>query len=60
VKKAHIGVIPGISDFLKEFTSKKSMGDGGYLSDIGLVPLSSEKYNSTRTAATKLTTISIN
>ena len=60
VKKAHIGVIQGISDFLKEFTSKKSMGDGGYLSDIGLVPLSSEKYNSTRTAATKLTTISIN
>ncbi|KRO58241.1 MAG: phosphate-binding protein, partial [Pelagibacteraceae bacterium BACL5 MAG-121128-bin54] len=39
VKKAHIGVIPGIQEFLKEFTSKKAMGSRGYLADIGLVPL---------------------
>ena len=57
VKKAHIGVVPGIKEFLNEFTSAKAMGDKGYLGDIGLVALSKEKYTATRNAATKLTTI---
>ena len=59
VKKAHIGVVPGVQEFLKEFTSKKSMGPRGYLTDIGLVPLASDKYKIVRTAATDLTTIKI-
>lgn len=40
VKKAHIGVIPGIKEFLAEFTSEKAWGDFGYLSDKGMIPLS--------------------
>ncbi len=60
VKKAHIGVIPGIQEFLKEFTSKKAMRSRGYLADIGLVPLASEKYKTTRTAAVDLNTITLN
>ena len=59
VKKAHIGVIPGIQEFLKEFTSKKAMSNRGYLAKIGLVPLASDKYKITRTAALDLKTISI-
>ena len=59
VKKAHIGVVPGVQEFLKEFTSKKSMGPRGYLTDIGLVPLASDKYKIVRTAATDLITIKI-
>jgi phosphate transport system substrate-binding protein len=39
VKKAHVGVIPGIREYLKEFTSDSAWGDFGYLSDKGLVPL---------------------
>lgn len=39
VKKAHIGMIPGIKEYLNEFTSEKAWGDNGYLSDRGLVPL---------------------
>jgi phosphate transport system substrate-binding protein len=39
VKKAHIGVIPGINEFLGEFTSEKAFGNDGYLSDKGLIPL---------------------
>jgi phosphate transport system substrate-binding protein len=39
VKKAHIGVIPGIKEFLAEYVSEKSMGSEGYLADKGLVPL---------------------
>ena len=33
VKKEHVGVIPGISDFVSEFTSEKAWGDEGYLVD---------------------------
>ena len=39
VKKAHVGMIPGIKEYLNEFTSEKAWGDDGYLSDRGLVPL---------------------
>jgi phosphate transport system substrate-binding protein len=39
VKKAHVGVIPGIKEFLAEFTSENAWGPGGYLSDRGLIPL---------------------
>lgn len=39
VKKAHVGVIPGIEAYISEFTSDKAMGDEGYLTDKGLIPL---------------------
>ena len=39
VKKAHIGVIPGIKEYLAEFTSEKAWGDEGYLVDRGLIPM---------------------
>ena len=59
-KKAHVGVVPGLKEFLVDFTSKKAMGSRGYLTDIGLVPLASDKYKTTRTAAKDLVTISLN
>jgi phosphate transport system substrate-binding protein len=39
VKKAHVGTIPGIKDYLKEFTSEKAWGPDGYLSEKGLIPM---------------------
>jgi phosphate transport system substrate-binding protein len=39
VKTAHIGVIPGIAEFLAEFTNDKAWGEEGYLSDKGLIPM---------------------
>ena len=39
VKRAHVGVIPGIEDFLKEFTSERAWGPEGYLTDRGLIPM---------------------
>ncbi|HEY5623095.1 MAG TPA: substrate-binding domain-containing protein, partial [Gammaproteobacteria bacterium] len=39
VKKAHVGVIPGIEELLAEFTSDAAWGEFGYLSDRGLIPL---------------------
>jgi phosphate transport system substrate-binding protein len=39
VKKAHVGVIPGIQEYLAEFTSEKAWGPDGYLADKGLIPM---------------------
>jgi len=39
VKKAHVGFIPGLEGFLREFTSERAWGDEGYLSYRGLVPM---------------------
>jgi len=44
VKKAHVGSIPGIREFMAEFTSQKAMGEEGYLADRGLVPLPPDEY----------------
>ena len=43
VKNQHIGVIPGIDEYVKEFTSKRAAGKRGYLLDLGLVPLENLK-----------------
>ena len=39
VKGAHVGKIPGIQEYAMEFTSNKAMGEDGYLTDRGLIPL---------------------
>jgi phosphate transport system substrate-binding protein len=44
VKKAHIGTVPGIQEFLNMFVSEDTIGPDGYLVDKGLIPLSDEAY----------------
>lgn len=39
VKKAHVDVIPGMKEFLVEFTSEKAWGEDGYLTEKGLIPM---------------------
>jgi phosphate transport system substrate-binding protein len=43
VKKAHVGSIPGIPEYLAEFTSDKAWGDEGYLADKGMIPMPKEE-----------------
>jgi phosphate transport system substrate-binding protein len=43
VKKAHIGVVPGLQEYLNEFIAEDAIGNDGYLLDAGLVPLSDAK-----------------
>lgn len=38
IKKAHVGVVPGIQEYVAEFTSEGTWGDNGYLVDVGLIP----------------------
>ena len=39
VKNAHAAVIPGIKQYVREFTSSKAIGSDGYLISKGLIPL---------------------
>jgi len=39
IKKAHIGVIPGIAEFATEFSSEKAWGPEGYLADKGMISM---------------------
>ena len=39
VKNAHVGVIPGIEGYVREFTSARAWGAEGYLTDKGLIPM---------------------
>lgn len=57
VKKAHVGVIPGIEQYLKEFTSEKAFGEEGYLADKGMIPMSKKKRKETAATAKNLDTL---
>ncbi len=46
-KKQHIGVIPGMAEFVSEYTSAKAMGEDGYLADKGLIPLPADQATGT-------------
>ncbi len=48
VKRAHMDSIPGIREFLDEFTSEAAMGEDGYLLDKGLIPLSDAERQALR------------
>jgi phosphate transport system substrate-binding protein len=51
VKKAHLGVIPGLKEFVAEYVSDRSMGSEGYLADKGLIPLSLAEQGKVRAGA---------
>jgi phosphate transport system substrate-binding protein len=42
VKKAHLGVVPGIEGYLAEFSSEKAWGEEGYLGEKGMIPMPTE------------------
>ncbi len=54
VKKAHVGVIPGIKEYLAEYTSEKAWGPEGYLADKGLIALSDAERKKYREVALQL------
>jgi len=60
VKKAHVDVIPGIREYLKEFTSDSAWGDFGYLSDKGLVPLPEQERKQVLAQVQSLTNLKLN
>lgn len=55
VKKAHIGTVPGIKEYLEAFVSEDAIGPDGYLIDKGLIPLDDDKYIEMSSGARNLT-----
>ena len=59
VKKQHVGVIPGIAEFVDEFTAERAWGPDGYLIDKGLIPLPDAERKAMRGAATGMAALSM-
>jgi len=57
VKKAHIGVTPGLQEFVQEFMSEGAAARGGYLQDRGLIPLAVETLSAERAKAAAMTSM---
>ena len=57
VKKNHVGVIPGMAEFVAEYTSEEAFGPDGYLTDKGLISLPDSLRSETRDNATGLRAI---
>ena len=54
LKKAHVGEVPGLEEYVAEFTSDRAAGEEGYLSDKGLIPLPDSQRMAVRKSATSL------
>lgn len=59
VKKAHIGVIPGLKEFVAEYVSDKAIGEEGYLADKGLIPPSRNEGGKIRADALALRNVKL-
>jgi phosphate transport system substrate-binding protein len=57
VKKAHVAAIPGVREFVAEFTSSRAMGEEGYLTDRGLIPLPAAELAAVQKTARGLETM---
>ena len=57
VKKAHADVIPGMTEYLDEFTSEKAWGEEGYLSEKGMIPMPDAERKEYRSNVKKLKTL---
>ena len=43
IKNAHVGVIPGMQEYVEEFLSDSASGDDGYLGEKGLISMPAEE-----------------
>ena len=59
VKKAHVGIVPGMVEFIDEFTGERAWGPEGYLADKGLIPLPEEDRAAARARALALAPLSM-
>ncbi|NIY84120.1 phosphate ABC transporter substrate-binding protein [Vibrio hepatarius] len=55
IKKAHVGTVAGLHEYALAFTSEDAIGEEGYLTDRGLIPLSEADWKKVRQAAESLT-----
>ena len=54
VQKDHVGVIPGVQEYMEFFMSDDAVGEDGYLLDKGLIPLPASTRTKFQSDAKKL------
>jgi phosphate transport system substrate-binding protein len=59
VKNAHVGVIPGMEEYVAAFTSERAFGPDGYLVDKGLIPLAHRDRKAIRTSSRSFSPLSM-
>ena len=59
VKKAHVGVVPGMKEYLAEYTSDRAMAPGGYLEKKGLVAMPKAELEKVRSQVTGLANLTM-
>jgi phosphate transport system substrate-binding protein len=57
IKKEHVGVIPGIAEYVAAFTAESAWGDDGYLTEKGLIPLSGDQRDQVKAEAEGLVAV---
>ena len=57
VKKQNVNLVPGITDFISEFTQEDAWGPTGYLVEKGLIPLQEDEREAVRQRALALETM---
>jgi phosphate transport system substrate-binding protein len=55
VKGAHVGRVPGLGEFVREYVSDRAIGEDGYLAAIGLIPLPAGELLEVRRAVAEIT-----
>jgi phosphate transport system substrate-binding protein len=60
VKKAHVGKVPGLQEFISAFLSDAAASEDGYLADKGLIPLTGAELAAMRKSASALTPFALN
>lgn len=59
VKKEHVGVIPGIAEYVAEFTNEGTWGPDGYLVEKGLIPLPDDRRQESADNANSMTPLAM-
>ena len=53
-KGQHAELVPGFQEFVNEYTSEEAMGEFGYLTEKGLIPLLADRVEEVRAASRAL------
>lgn len=59
VKKDVVGKVPGVTEFLTEFTSVRASGEDGYLSERGLIPMNAGEHAQWQSQVRALETLNL-
>jgi len=59
VKNAHVSEVPGIAEYVAEFTNEDTWGEFGYLAEKGLIPMGEDEMAQFAEDAANLTPLSL-